>query len=101
VCANGHPFTIVMPPETLEAQIVAAVSERSHEADRSWYPRDHPTAILFGQPHGQTVQDLLDENRVVRKHWDAVASQKDDLLRQLLADRGVTVRADGTLEGNL
>lgn len=29
---------------------------------RNWYPTDHPDAVNYHLPHGQTVHDLLDEN---------------------------------------
>jgi hypothetical protein len=99
VCANGHPFAIEMPPPELEAQIVAAVSERAEEADRSWYPKAHVRAKLAGFPVGQTVDDLLRENAQVAKYRAQLDETRRDQLRLMLREMGVPVGADGSFEG--
>lgn len=100
-CANRHTFRVVLPPERLAAQIMAAVGERPNEADRSWYPRDHPRAVLSGQPHGQTVAELVEENEEVAAVRAAEQARKDETLRAVLAQHGIEVRPDGSFEGSL
>lgn len=99
VCANGHAFDIEMPDETLEAQIVAVLSTRPNEADRGWYPAGHPAGIRAGQPTGQTVAELEAENADVARYHLARRNVERDMLRQMLAQHGITVRPDGTFEG--
>lgn len=48
------------PPD--EADIMAVLELRPIPRNRNWYPQDHPTAIRFRVEHGQSVQDLRDEN---------------------------------------
>lgn len=38
-----------------------ALMQRPIPHTRNWYPQDHPVAVRFGVPHGQSVKDLLDE----------------------------------------
>lgn len=45
-----------------EHQILQVLMVRPIPGTRNWYPADHPDAINFRLPHGQTVKDLLDEN---------------------------------------
>lgn len=45
-----------------EHEILTALMVRPVPSNRNWYPQDHPVAINFRIPHGQSVQDLLDEN---------------------------------------
>lgn len=42
-------------------EISQALMQRRVPHTRNWYPRDHPVAVRFGIPHGQSVRDLLDE----------------------------------------
>jgi hypothetical protein len=99
VCAAGHPFEIVMPPPELEAQIVAVLSERAAEPDKSWYPRGHQWAMLNGFPTGQSVEDLLAENREVARFRAAQDEARKARLAAILAEHGIEVRPDGTFEG--
>lgn len=100
VCANGHPFTIGMPPEQLEAQIVAAVSERADAADRSWYPHGHTRALVTGQRTGQTVADLVEETREVAAFRASERTARHDKLRALVAELGLDFDpATGTVRG--
>lgn len=39
-----------------------AVDRRPIPHTRNWYPEGHPTAVAWGIPDGQTVEDLLREN---------------------------------------
>jgi hypothetical protein len=45
-----------------EAEIMQVLERRPVPHNRNWYPSDHTTAIKFRIPHGQSVQDLRDEN---------------------------------------
>lgn len=45
------------------ADIIAAVlSRRPVPHTRNWYPDGHPVAVRARIPHGQTPDDLLNEN---------------------------------------
>lgn len=39
-----------------------ALERRPVPRTRNWYPAGHELALRFGLPHGQSVQDLYDEN---------------------------------------
>lgn len=52
---------IEWPPDADE--IMEVLNRRPVPANRNWYPRGHLLAIRMDEPHGQTVADLLDENR--------------------------------------
>lgn len=43
-------------------EIMMALIVRPVPDNRNWYPTDHPVAIKFRLPHGQSIADLLDEN---------------------------------------
>lgn len=45
-----------------EHQILEVLMRRPVPHNRNWYPADHPVAINFRLPHGQSVQELLEEN---------------------------------------
>ena len=45
-----------------EHKIAAVLALRPIPHTRNWYPADHAAAIRFRIPHGQSVQDLIDEN---------------------------------------
>lgn len=42
--------------------ITAALQVRPVPGTRNWYPRDHPVAVRFGLPHGQSVRELEEES---------------------------------------
>jgi hypothetical protein len=44
-------------------EILAVLTERPIPHTRNWYPADHATAVKFRVEHGQTVDELRDENR--------------------------------------
>ncbi len=84
VCANGHAFTIEMPPPDDEARIFAAVSERLSDRRKNWFPRDHPVALALGQPHGQSVRELREEAQAGEEADAAhVAERRAQLLAQM------------------
>ncbi|MGY5634231.1 hypothetical protein ACW7N6_38470 [Streptomyces sp. UC1A3] len=41
--------------------ILAVLARRPLPDTRNWYPTDHPVAVRFGLPHGQSVRDLVEE----------------------------------------
>jgi hypothetical protein len=49
------------PEFVRDAMAVLAVRPLPHT--RNWYPPEHPEAVKVGLPHGQSVDDLRDENR--------------------------------------
>jgi hypothetical protein len=44
------------------AEITAVLALRPIPQTRNWYPRDHDIALRFRIPHGQSVDDLREEN---------------------------------------
>lgn len=42
--------------------IITVLSVRPVPSNRNWYPKDHPVALRFRLPHGQSIRDLMDEN---------------------------------------
>lgn len=60
-CSNcGHQAVIDWPVH--EHEILAVLTKRPVPQNRNWYPSDHPVAVNFRIPHGQSIRDLLDEN---------------------------------------
>jgi hypothetical protein len=45
-----------------EQEIIQVLSLRPIPGTRNWYPHDHPVAVNFRIPHGQSISQLLDEN---------------------------------------
>lgn len=43
-------------------EILMALSVRPMPGSRNWYPADHPVAVNFRLPHGQSVAELMEEN---------------------------------------
>ena len=57
----GHIGILRWP---LDAEKLWATLEmRPMPKTRNWFPRNHPLALRSGCPDGQTVNDLLEENR--------------------------------------
>lgn len=44
------------------AEIMSVLMLRPVPHNRNWYPQDHDVAVRFRIPHGQSVQELRDEN---------------------------------------
>jgi hypothetical protein len=61
-CSYCHHATSDIDWPSDEADIMAVLQLRPIPHNRNWYPADHPTAVRFGLEHGQSVQDLRDEN---------------------------------------
>lgn len=50
-------------PQTPDlSEILSVLMLRPVPHNRNWYPRDHDDAVRFNIPHGQSVQQLRDEN---------------------------------------
>lgn len=61
LCSNcGWQAFIDWPGRMTE--ITQVLMQRPDPGNRHWYPADHPVAVRFRVPHGQSVRDLLDEN---------------------------------------
>lgn len=56
-CGTRAPITWPDDPHALLAEL----SRRPVPSTRNWYPLDHPVAIKFGLPHGQSVRGLAEE----------------------------------------
>lgn len=56
----GMQADITWPDNRLD--ILAVLARRPLPDTRNWYPTDHPVAVKFRLPHGQSVRDLEDEN---------------------------------------
>ena len=56
----GNRSFIDWPRNMLEISQVLA--QRPIPSTRNWYPQDHPVAVKFRIPHGQSVRELIDEN---------------------------------------
>ena len=52
---------IEWPPNMAEILMVLMLRPVPH--NRNWYPKDHDVALRFRLPHGQTVDELREENR--------------------------------------
>jgi hypothetical protein len=61
----GMEAPIEWPPDA--EQIEKALEQRPVEQTRNWHPRDHELAIRAGEPHGQTVADLVAETRLMQE----------------------------------
>lgn len=58
----GYQSEITWPGDSLQAEIMSVLMKRPIPSTRNWYPADHPTAVKFGIPHGQSTDDLRAEN---------------------------------------
>lgn len=61
MCSNCGQQSVIIWPEH-EMEILAILSKRPVPNTRNWYPTDHPVAVNFRLPHGQSLRDLIDEN---------------------------------------
>lgn len=59
-CSNcGMQADISWPDDPMS--IIAELARRPVPGTRNWYPTDHPVALRFGLPHGQSLHDLREE----------------------------------------
>lgn len=62
-CSNcGRLAPVDWPPEETMAEIMHVLSQRPVSQTRHWYPANHPVAVASRVPHGQTPDDLRQEN---------------------------------------
>ena len=61
LCSHCGMQAPVSWPDNQHA-ILAALMRRPVPGTRNWYPTDHPVAVRFGLPHGQSVGDLEAES---------------------------------------
>lgn len=50
------------PSESFMASAMAVLNRRPVPGTRNWYPQEHPVALAFRVPHGESVADLRAEN---------------------------------------
>lgn len=60
-CTYCRAIAEIEWPPDMEG-IMEVLNLRPVPHNRNWYPKDHLTAIKFRIEHGQTIQDLRDEN---------------------------------------
>lgn len=53
---------IEWPPEDFLIEALVVLMKRPVPHTRNWFPRDHAGALKFGVEHGQSVDDLKEEN---------------------------------------
>lgn len=61
-CSYCHYSTphVEWPSNTREIESVLKLRPIPH--NRNWYPKDHDIAVRFRIPHGQTIDELKQEN---------------------------------------
>lgn len=50
------------PADSFMEAAMAVLAQRPIPATRNWYPKDHATAVAFHVEHGQSVDELRQEN---------------------------------------
>lgn len=60
-CSNCGQQAEISWPENRE-KILMVLMLRPVPETRNWYPRDHPDAVHWSLPSGQTIKELLEEN---------------------------------------
>lgn len=53
---------ISWPSQRFATAAMAVLHQRPVPGTRNWYPADHPVAVAFHVPHGQSIADLRAEN---------------------------------------
>jgi hypothetical protein len=61
LCSNCGMQAPISWPDHMN-EILQVLMLRPIPQTRNWYPKDHPVAVNFRLPHGQSVRDLLSEN---------------------------------------
>jgi hypothetical protein len=62
LCSNcGYATDRIVWPRR-EHDILELLQKRPIPQTRNWYPKDHPVAVKFRIPHGQTLAELAAEN---------------------------------------
>lgn len=63
-CTNCQQLaSIAWPAESFMDQARELLALRPVPSTRNWYPADHPGALRFRIPHGQSLEELREENR--------------------------------------
>jgi len=58
----GYQGGIDWPDTGFMVRAMDILMKRPVPNTRNWYPQDHPVAVNFRIPHGQTIGDLMAEN---------------------------------------
>lgn len=61
LCSNCKLLSDIDWPTDMDG-LMGVLQRRPVPHTRNWYPEDHTVAIRAGIPHGQSVNDLEDEN---------------------------------------
>lgn len=59
----GQTAAIDWPDPRLMAELESVLALRPLPHTRGWYPADHANAVKWGVPHGQTPDQLREENQ--------------------------------------
>lgn len=63
LCSNCRQMAeIEWPPEDFKRGVDLVLSSRPVPTTRNWYPLDHPGAVKLRVVHGETLEDLRQEN---------------------------------------
>jgi hypothetical protein len=63
LCSNCQQLAeIDWPPDSVMGGIMSVLALRPVPGTRNWYPKDHDVAVRFHVEHGQTVEELREEN---------------------------------------
>lgn len=62
VCPKCHVINEIEWPAEAD-EIMQVLEKRSNPQNRNWYPFGHDLALRGNKPHGQSVADLLEEQR--------------------------------------
>jgi hypothetical protein len=100
-CIKGHLSTVIWPGDaTTVTAIMAALQKRPDESKQNWFPAGSKVAAAGGYPVDQTPADLDAETAA-----NAVVTAAEDIKRSqlvtMLADFGISVADDGTIQGKV
>lgn len=63
ICSHcGAQSIIDWPPRDFMLAVTEILMRRPIPGNRNWYPADHETAVRFRIEHGQSLDDLRQEN---------------------------------------
>jgi hypothetical protein len=62
-CSNCHYCTTSIRWPADADELLKVLDRRPVPDTRNWYPEGHMVAVMSGEPDGQTVEELLQENR--------------------------------------
>lgn len=62
-CVNcGQVAPVIWPAQETQDEIMHVLAQRPVPQTRHWYPKNHPVAVAARIPHGQSPDDLRQEN---------------------------------------